>query len=493
MAFFYDFSNSSNNQGFNNELSQLISFSQNVVQEVKKEVIEITKGFNKIIIERVKKSFRSKTNHMNINNPNYNYNYNKKNYNNNNNYIKNNNYNINNYNQIDNNNNNYNVINNNNNCENNFESLIEESKLNDINQFTQHIQPEMKHLRGLVNIASTCYMNSVLQCFSHIKELAVYFQTNKMDQLVIQNQNNKKFFPVFQEIIKNLWDIKDYSAYPPYNFKQRLGEMNPLFQGAYPNDAKDFLTFILLKLHDELNKSKNNNNNFNNMTNVNMQENKKLMFKSFSNYFVNNYRSIISGLFYGLFYTETRCNLGHTFYNYQTFNFLIFPLEKVLEYKIKANNNMSNFNNTVTLDDCFKHYEFPTILNNYYCNKCRNTTNCSYVSKLSVLPNIIIIILNRGKGLQYKVNISFENENLGLGKYVEYCTDESIYELIGLVTHYGDSSASGHFIARCKSPIDNEWYLYNDQIVEKIGYFNNVSFAQGNPYILFYKKINFQK
>jgi ubiquitin C-terminal hydrolase len=314
-----------------------------------------------------------------------------------------------------------------------------------------------------------------------------------MDQLVIQNQNNKKFFPVFQEIIKNLWDINDYSPYSPYNFKHRLGELNPLFQGAYPNDAKDFLTFILLQLHDELNKSKNNNNNFNNMANVNMQENKQLMFKSFSNYFVNNYRSIISGLFFGLFYTETRCNLGHTFYNYQTFNFLIFPLEKVLEFKIKANNNMSNFNNTVTLDDCFKHYEFPTILNNYYCNKCRNTTNCFYASKLSVLPNIIIIILNRGKGLQYKVNISFENENLGLGKYVEYCTDESIYELIGLVTHYGDSSASGHFMARCKSPIDNEWYLYNDQIVEKIGYFNNVSFAQGNPYILFYKKIYFQK
>ena len=368
-----------------------------------------------------------------------------------------------------------------------------EKKKDDSIVNSQKNYSEMKHLKGLINIASTCYMNSILQCFSNIKELAEYFQSDKMKQLVIDNQfNNNKLFPLFQEVINNLWSKNGDPFYAPNNFKQRLGEMNPLFQGAYPNDAKDLLTFILMQLHEELNIPKNNNNIINNIPNVNMQENKQLMFQLFSNDFINNYRSIISELFFGLFYTETKCYFNHTFYNYQTFNFLIFPLEKVLELKMRSNNCFSN-NNTVTLDDCFKHYEYPIFLNDYYCNKCRNQVNCTYTSKLSVLPNIIIIILNRGKGLQYKVNISFENENLNLGKYVEYGNDESIYELIGLVTHYGDSSANGHFMARCKSPIDREWYLYNDAMVEKIGFFNNESFAQGNPYILFYKKINFQK
>ena len=66
-------------------------------------------------------------------------------------------------------------------------------------------------------------------------------------------------------------------------------------------------------------------------------------------------------------------------------------------------------------------------------------------------------------------------------------------DLIGLVTHYGESSINGHFMARCKSPIDGMWYLYNDQIINKIGYFNKEEFMKGNPYILFYKKINFLK
>jgi ubiquitin C-terminal hydrolase len=34
--------------------------------------------------------------------------------------------------------------------------------------------------------------------------------------------------------------------------------MNELFRGPIPNDAKDLLTFILMQLHEELNKPKNN-------------------------------------------------------------------------------------------------------------------------------------------------------------------------------------------------------------------------------------------
>ncbi len=37
--------------------------------------------------------------------------------------------------------------------------------------------------------------------------------------------------------------------------------MNPLFQGSYPNDIKDLLTFILMQLHEELNNTKNDNTN----------------------------------------------------------------------------------------------------------------------------------------------------------------------------------------------------------------------------------------
>ena len=349
---------------------------------------------------------------------------------------------------------------------------------------------KLDHLRGLVNIENTCYMNATLQCFAHIKELFAYFQKNYIKNLMKNSRNDEKLFPVFVELINLMWYKYDSSPLYPYIFKERLGKLNPLFQGAIPNDAKDLLTFILMQLHEELNIPKNNNNNINMIVNPSMQLDKNVMMKAFAKYFKNNYRSIISNLFYGLTYNQTQCQFcKNIIYNYQTFNFLIFPLAQVLNYKIKLGNFQNN-NNTVTLEDCFKYNQTITPLNDYYCNMCKRTSNAMFANFISVSPNIIIIILNRGVGLQYKVKIDFE-ENLDLKNYVEYFKDQAFYELIGVVTHYGESGPSGHFMARCKSPIDGFWYLYNDAIIQKLGYFTKENFLQGNPYILFYKKTKF--
>jgi len=437
-----------------------------------------------------------------INNKNYNnnniYNNNNKNFNNINNYNINNN--INNYNGFNNNNfnnnnnyNNYNGFNNNNFNNNNDYNYNNYNGFNN-NNFNNNNNTYQKseHLRGLVNIASTCYMNATLQCFAHIKELFVYFQKPKIQSLMDLPESDSKLFPVFVELINCMYDPYDSSPLYPYIFKEKLGQLNPLFQGPIPNDAKDLLTFMLMQLHDELNHPTNNNNNNQNMIiDSYIQKDKKVMFKNFVTFFKNNYKSIISELFYGLTYNQTQCQICHTtIYNYQTFNFLIFPLAQVLNHKMQSVNFQNNFENRVTLDECFQFNQITTPLNDYYCNFCRQTSIGMYANFISVLPNIIIIILNRGVGLEHDVKIEFE-ENLDLKNYVEYLKESSFYELIGVVTHYGESGASGHFMARCKSPVCEDWYLYNDAIVQKIGFFNKEEFFRGHPYILFYKKTKF--
>ena len=65
--------------------------------------------------------------------------------------------------------------------------------------------------------------------------------------------------------------------------------------------------------------------------------------------------------------------------------------------------------------------------------------------------------------------------------------------LYGVITHIGESGESGHFIASCKSPIENnKWYKYNDCFISPITNFNKEVVNFGTPYILFYqrKKIN---
>ena len=63
----------------------------------------------------------------------------------------------------------------------------------------------------------------------------------------------------------------------------------------------------------------------------------------------------------------------------------------------------------------------------------------------------------------------------------------NIYNLIGVITHIGDSGESGHFIAHCLSPIDNKWYTYNDAIVTEMQEFQRI-IDLGMPYLLFYQR-----
>ena len=114
--------------------------------------------------------------------------------------------------------------------------------LNDILELRQKIKNTLKidkkkdeetfkqseHLRGLVNIASTCYMNSTIQCFAHIPELYEYFKKPKTIQLMAQPDNKEKFFTVFGELIICLWNPYDTSPLYPYIFKEKLGNLNPL-------------------------------------------------------------------------------------------------------------------------------------------------------------------------------------------------------------------------------------------------------------------------
>ena len=74
-----------------------------------------------------------------------------------------------------------------------------------------------------------------------------------------------------------------------------------------------------------------------------------------------------------------------------------------------------------------------------------------------------------------------------MSPFVPFSATYKKYELIGVITHFGQSGPGGHFIAICKSRVNREWYIFNDQSVDK-GSFND-ALNKGTPYILFYHAI----
>ena len=401
--------------------------------------------------------------------------------------------------------NNINNINNNfnNNINNNFNNNI--FNFNDNNNYkiyeeigfiSANINEEPKI--GLGNIGATCYMNATLQCLSHTIKLANYLKKKKNEQFI----KSKKLSKQFLEVIKKLW-IKSYNRnntyYEPHKFKELISNMNPLFKGIQANDSKDLINFIIQELHCELNKAKSNQ--IINLINID-QSNENQMFMNFLEEFKNNQNSIISDIFYFIVETKTECfnckqkyqmrgiNYPIYLYNFQLMYFLTFPLEEVRKYKITR--YQCNFND-VNLEDCFIYNQKPDILqgeNQMWCRNCGQTAPSQYETIIYSAPVYLILILNRGKGNIYNIKLNFE-EIINIGNFVKMKENQDlIYHLYAIVTHIGPSSMGGHFIAFCKSPIDNKWYKYNDAIVEYVGdFFNNIH-NFGVPYILFYEKQN---
>ena len=372
----------------------------------------------------------------------------------------------------------------------NKQSIID-NNLNRVGMVT-YIKPkanivlkEPKHCLGLENIGATCYMNATIQCLCHISNFKKYFQNR---QSVFKDTNNKdcRLTKEFYKLINSLWkdSYKGKNYFTPRDFKDTISEMNPLFQGIAANDSKDLIIFIYETIHNEINKPENynENNNYNNDQTLRLFRN---------NYYSNN-SSFLINTFYFEQQSEIKClSCQYSKISYNIANIIIFPLEKVRQYMEKKNTGFIS----VTLDNCFENYQESEILfgaNQIYCSSCKHLSNASTSNKIFTSPEVLTIILNRGKGLQFDVNFEYPL-SLDIDKYI---TDKSKgnnkYELICVLTHLGPSGMSGHFIAFCKSPVDNHWYCYNDASVSKSNdpRYQNSDELEGIPYVLFYQKCN---
>ena len=71
-----------------------------------------------------------------------------------------------------------------------------------------------------------------------------------------------------------------------------------------------------------------------------------------------------------------------------------------------------------------------------------------------------------------------------MNAYIRAKESGYLFKLIGVISYLGGIE----YISFCKSPIDNQWYKYNNDLISKVNNFKEQIVDYGIPYILFYQK-----
>ena len=335
--------------------------------------------------------------------------------------------------------------------------------------------------KGLNNIGSTCYMNSVIQSLYHISDLS-----NGLLDLYNQNILNEEILnkmPMtlsFLEVVYNL-SFRESKSFSPERFKIIISK-NESFRKFEANDSKTLTLYVLDTLNKELNENKipqKNEKIINPIRNYNVQDANGIV-----KFFNENHNTLIGDLFNGLKSTDYICDTcSNIVKNYQIFNIITCSIEKTFMDKF-GNKQKLEKDLKVDILDCFKLEEKPNLFvgnNQIFCGQCNTSREGKSINKICISPKIMILFLDRGLNNRFMCDVDFPEE-LDINNFLE--TKGNKYKLIGVIEHLGQSGESGHFIANCKH-FNGEWYIFSDSSIHP----TQKEYKQyGVPYLLFYRR-----
>ncbi|XP_058835824.1 ubiquitin carboxyl-terminal hydrolase Usp2 isoform X3 [Topomyia yanbarensis] len=344
---------------------------------------------------------------------------------------------------------------------------------------TQSIQsdhvPPHTGLCGLYNIGNTCFMNSVIQCLSHTRELTNFLRT----QSAVERGTVKdhKILAEYIKLIKDMWNGINRSVNPS-ELKYAFSSKHRMYSGSAQQDAQEFLRFFIDSLHSALNvsikrepiSSAIEDDDLNNRIKADM------MWEWYSK--VEN--SVIKDLFVGLLRSTLKCTVCNgCSVTFDPFWDLSLPLPST-NSRCKLENCLDMFVKEEVMDGI----DQPT------CSRCKTRRKCTKSLTIERFPKYLVIHLKRFSETRWSkltnvIEFPTGERELNLQPYAsEDNTGPVYYSLYGISNHMG-STAGGHYVAVCKHPVSKEWHEFNDNFVSDA---SERSLVTSSAYVLFYER-----
>ena len=327
--------------------------------------------------------------------------------------------------------------------------------------------------KGLANLGNTCYMNSALQCLSH---------------LIVFHPNNEKFFNECKRAEKDsllyewfqfqriMWSNNDKNMINPIDLLRRFQklclEKDLYFSNFMQNDIDEFLTLFLDLLHQGVGRCVEmsfNTKVIDEADKINLKSNQtwQRFYEKDYSYIVENFYSQLLGI--------TSC----TDCEYYTTNH--DPIQ-VLSLEIPSESKSLN----CCLNEYMKKYRLDSE-NTWQCDACKNHVRPFKQTRLWKTSDVLFILLKRynrnqkiDKYLEYPLTLDLKDYNINYSK-----NKSNQYSLNGMAIHSGNLGG-GHYYAVCKNYLDDHWYEYNDSHVSRV---QGDKLMKYSPYLLVYRRI----
>ena len=324
--------------------------------------------------------------------------------------------------------------------------------------------------KGLANLGNTCYMNSAIQCLSHLLDFHP-----KNEHFLNENRNKDDIYGSWLQLQLELWSNNGDDPIVPrpflMQFMKECHEADKEFYNFNQNDTEEFIEIFMDLLHRSMKRSIT----ISIQGQINDQLDKLAVkaFNSWSQFFKDDYSYIIQK-FYSQLLSVTSC----TECDYVTVNFdpcMVIPLEIPVT--------------ATSIYDCFDSYTQKTTLNcsnSWKCDKCKKYVEPDKKIMLWKSSDTLIILLKRYSDNRKNNNfIEFPLE-LDISSYsLNYGSKGTLYKLSGICIQSG-SLGGGHYYAMCRNELDQKWREYNDTGVREV---DESQLLKQKPYCLFYRRL----
>ena len=131
------------------------------------------------------------------------------------------------------------------------------------------------------------------------------------------------------------------------------------------------------------------------------------------------------------------------------------------------------------------------VIKDYLCPQCKTKSEVVRSQCIERTPTILTVMLHRldspGLPSKIKTQVGFPLTGLDLSAFVTDQTQHSRFNLIGMISHLGNSR-KGHFVAYCFDKRVEAWVEFNDLRARIVGSDCLASKVGKDVYLLFFEK-----